>query len=135
MFYNFKHNLKTKHVSIIRIVTFLLLFLAISDRTLIFNMFKNLSNITNINNLSIDSLFNNLINIGKIVSFDYSLSISISYIMMGIAGIILMFLIIFSEPRIFVFNRNFKIKFDKVYQNKYIKSNRNIYLETNKFIC
>ena len=73
-FAKFHNNCKTWQITIAKIAIAFLMFVVINDKFAITNIFKTFQNISN---MSLDTVVYELVNIGKIVSFDHSLYIAL----------------------------------------------------------
>lgn len=130
-----KNNLKMRKVTIIQVAMALILFLMINDKGLFGNLFKDIHSLTNINGLTFESVTSNMINIGRIISLEYSLSMSIGYFVVQVAVSIIAISCFFTTIK---FQTYQEVKVENEYGRNVVCNTfdtQDIYLKTNKLIC
>jgi len=125
-------NLKLKKMSMISVIISSLLFFLINDKLSICSFIHNLRNI---HIQSPESIFIEAVNIGKILSLQYSTMLGIGYIFFELATFVTIAIAICVIFRNLIGFEVMEGKREDVLVSKCSFQTNDIYLQTSKFIC
>ena len=135
LFFNVRQNSKCAKMSILKIVMAIVLFVALSDKML-FQNFMNCLDGRVPNFMSIEKFVHDVVNISKIITTSFSITLSVGAIFVQIALMIGVALALFFVVRVLLMI-NSSAEENAEYKSVHVVAyaTNDIYLQTNKFIC
>ena len=135
LFCKVRQNLKTRRMPVMKIVMAIVLFVALSDKMLYHNFISTFQG-GSPNFLSIEKFVQDIINICRIITTSFSITISVWAIFVQIALMIGVALALFFVVRVLLMI-NSSVKENAEYKSVHAVAyaTNDIYLQTNKFIC
>ena len=135
LFKNAKNSSKSRRITTLKVVMALVLFIALSDKTLLQNFVGNIYGGTP-NFLSAERFVHDIVNISRVINTSFALTIGVSVIITEIALVLgIAFAVYYGIKSICV--RLVRQESSLEYQNVHsvVYATNDIYLKTSKFIC